>query len=825
MTQREAEDGEVASPEDESDRKVPRLTFDHEPGGGMVRMKALRVACILDDFTHAGFRNECDLLQLTPDAWETELESFHPEMLIVESAWRGKDMLWQGRVAKLDPALAGILAWCSNHDVPTVFWNKEDPVHFKTFKRIAKRFDYIFTTDIDCIAAYQAALGHNRIFLLPFFCQPRSINPIELGPARKDAFAFAGGYYARYPERRRDFAEIIGALARLRPVEIFDRGQGATDDRYRFPHEYERMIVGTLPFDQIDVAYKGYRYGVNLNSIKQSQSMFARRIFELLASNTLTISNYSRGLRLMFGDLVIGSDDGDTILRRLTDLDADPAKSDKLRLAGLRKVMAEHTAQDRLAYVVSKVAGVRLAATTPTMTMIARADDPETIAAVTEAYRRQAYVGKRLLLITDLDHSADGVSGARIVTKTNAEASDLPALVGDDGWLAPIVAGDYYGPNYLTDLALATRYAPGVAVGKAAHFARDEAGKVELNAPDARYRIVGQVPARAGAVKAAAVGGRVDRLAAFDTWALAEPQTLAIDPFNYCRDGAGGDPDLVTIVDDLDGIDIGLGHAEMIAIAEGIQLVPQPTTGLPRLPGGGLATHFKSGALISFSDDEGRLRISSSLGPEQRRRRYARTSLPPERLGVTDGVLRAHLVAEASDDLKLGAAIRFIDAGGEVIGSAASLANRDMEVDVPEGTTGVQIGVRLIGPGTAHVSDLILGHCLLAPSLVLSSGDYLILTDSFTSDREPDLGGDAWQAAVRARAEGHRADVFRLADVETTAYHEFRGVDCVTGSEAALDALIAAGRHRDVVVIATDPDVRARLVQFAERVAKRASSD
>ena len=241
-------------------------------------------------------------------------------MLLVESAWRGKDQLWQGRIARFDPELAGIVAWCGERGVPTVFWNKEDPVHFRTFMRVAKHFDYVFTTDIDSIAAYQAALGHRRAFLLPFACQPRLTNPIERMP-RKDAFAFAGGYYTRYPDRIRDFAEIIGALGDFRPVEIFDRGQGAEDERYRYPPEYAPMIVGTLPFERIDEAYKGYRYGVNFNSIKQSQSMFARRVFELLASNTLTVSNYSRGVRLMFGDLVIASDGGDTILRRLHDLD------------------------------------------------------------------------------------------------------------------------------------------------------------------------------------------------------------------------------------------------------------------------------------------------------------------------------------------------------------------------------------------------------------------------------------------------------------------------------------------------------------------------
>jgi len=281
------------------DREPPRLAFDASPRDFAARLKRLRVAAILDDFSHACFRDECDLRQLTPGDWRTELEALRPDMLLVESAWRGKDQHWQGKIAWLDPELAGIVAWCREEGVPTVFWNKEDPVHFHTFRRVARQFDYVFTTDIDSLARYQIALGHRRAYLLPFACQPRLTNPIER-EQRKDKFSFAGGYYTRYPDRIRDFAEIIGALRRFRPVEIFDRGQGAEDERYRYPPEYAPLIVGTLPSERIDQAYKGYRYGVNFNSIKQSQSMFARRVFELLASNTLTLSNYSRSVRLMF---------------------------------------------------------------------------------------------------------------------------------------------------------------------------------------------------------------------------------------------------------------------------------------------------------------------------------------------------------------------------------------------------------------------------------------------------------------------------------------------------------------------------------------------
>ncbi len=97
---------------------------------------------------------------------------------------------------------------------------------------------------------------------------------------------------------------------------------------------------------------KGYRYGINMNTIKQSQTMFARRVFELLASNTVVVSNFSRGVRLLFGDLVISSDDAAELHRRLKPFCANDIDYRKFRLLGLRKVMEEHTYADRYALFV-----------------------------------------------------------------------------------------------------------------------------------------------------------------------------------------------------------------------------------------------------------------------------------------------------------------------------------------------------------------------------------------------------------------------------------------------------------------------------------------
>ncbi len=62
-------------------------------------------------------------------------------------------------------------------------------------------------------------------------------------------------------------------------------------------------MKGVLKGEEILQAYKGYRYGLNMNSIKGSPTMFARRVFELMACNTVVLSNHSDGIVEQFGDL------------------------------------------------------------------------------------------------------------------------------------------------------------------------------------------------------------------------------------------------------------------------------------------------------------------------------------------------------------------------------------------------------------------------------------------------------------------------------------------------------------------------------------------
>lgn len=784
----------------------------------------LKMACIMDEFTYGSYSPECKTQQLTPENWRQELEAFRPELLFVESAWRGKDALWGNKVGHASAEVQGIVAWCREKKVPTVFWNKEDPVHFGTFLNTAQLFDHVFTTDIDCIHRYKAALRHEQVYLLPFACQPASSNPIE-AYQRKDAFCFAGAYYARYPERTRDLGNFVAELPSFRPLEIYDRNFGKDDPNHQFPPEYQSHIVGTLPFDQIDKAYKGYRYAINLNSIKQSQTMFARRLFELLASNTVTVSNFSRGARLLFGDLVITTDSGGEMLRQLNKVASDDQHARKLRLAALRKVMQEHTYGQRLAYVASKVTPQLRQAELPEIAVLAHAANQEELALIIGHARRQRYTRHMLYVVLAKGwavHSVAHHDNALLVSHAQARGRTIRDLTGETGLVAGFVAADYYGPNYLLDIALATLYSKAGVIGKAAHYALKPFDDVpELTDGDAAYRPATHLRARCAAFRFGQIAD-ADATVWLDSLPGLHVTTengLGIDEFNYCRDGAGSAhaAAVTAWVDDLPGIATGIGMDQLLARAERIAPELQADAGYWTISGKRLATDFgkSSSTAVRTSIENNSWRVESTLEEGKHEYLHATLDHAPDELGLAD---RIRFYLDTSPGLNIQLVLFFLDAHGQKINHTIKHANSNQEAEIPAGTARIRFGLRVYGSGSAEVTSLVLGHRSLEPADLIGQAQQLVLTNHYPSYDDLYRNGFV-HSRVRAYAgRGVRCDVFRLRPKEQVSYHEFEGVDVTTGSQEALHKLLASGQYRNVLVHFLDPAMWEVLQHHVDRV-------
>jgi glycosyltransferase involved in cell wall biosynthesis/SAM-dependent methyltransferase len=779
------------------------------------RLKSIKVACVMDEFTFHSYEPECELFQLTPDNAVSELETLAPDLLFIESAWRGKDELWNRKIGTLSRELREVLQWCKERQVPTVFWNKEDPIHFETFLTTAQQFDFIFTTDIDCIARYKAALRHERVYLLPFACQPKAQNPIEQYP-RKDALCFAGAYYVRYPERTRDLENYVAEFPKFKPLEIFDRNFGKDDVNYMFPPEYQPYIVGTLPFNEIDKAYKGYRYSINLNSIKQSQSMFARRVYELLGSNTITVSNFSRGVRLMFGDLVVASDNGKEIVERLQKLDEE--SSQKFRLAGLRKVMLEHCYAHRFAYVARKALGWRGDNTLPAMLVIALVSSAEEYRRILESYQAQRHAGKRLLIVLSETIAVASLAADQSITVVDSIAATNTTIgdhIREGEWLAMMSPDDYYGPNYLLDLAIATRYCDLAVVGKGARYQWNGEG-FHLFAGNQAYRPVDSVPARACAILGSTLDSGQALLPWFDQKLSQDLDlpALAIDPFNYCENGQKAD-DIYAVkakVNDLE-LDCGIAIDELIQVAEEIPPAEFNESSLPNWNAQKLMQVF--GPLkhreINFEVNQGSLTIQSNLPDGKHEYLYASQDLSLNQLPASK---QFDIYLDATPGLDCQIVFVFLNDQKQKISHVIQAANRNHTAPVPEGTAFIRIGWRIYGNGTSSIKSLMWGHHKLEPARLVGRSDTLLLTNHYPSYDDLYRNGFVHSRVKAYMDRGVRVDVFRLRPNGLVGYHEYQNVDVLTGSQEALAKMLDSGRYKSVLVHFLSPEMWAVLERY-----------
>ena len=522
--------------------------------------KDLKIATILDTFSYGVFEPEAELFQLTPQNWEEELKKHQPDMLLVESAWRGKDDLWTDVINDCPKELIDIVSYCKRREVPTVFWNKEDPYHFNDFIETAALFNFVFTTDIECIPRYKKHLKHENIFLLPFACQPKIHNPIEKYE-RKDAFVFAGAYYKRFPERNVQFSRMVDVLASEGEVDIYDRHYGNEKTVFKFPKEYQRFIRGGLSYDEIDKAYKGYKYAINLNSMTESPTMFSRRVFELMASNTIVLSNYTIGTQVLLGDLVISTDDMKELRKKVQHLKQEPLFEKKIRLAALRKVMLEHTAENRLNEIVLKVFSRNIESGLPNIICISYVKEKKQIEKIRKVFLAQSYKNKKMLIVCANGVLPDLSEDDNITfIGENDESRSVESFDNAD-YLAGLSMHDYYGKNYLMDLVLATHYSDANVISKGGCYVYTGKDGLTLEGNTLPYTSSTSAWLRSSILKRSKVNNRsiVNFAKAIDMEHSTGEEVFIVDEFNYCRNGS---PRLSAHekmeIDDLPEIDTGV---------------------------------------------------------------------------------------------------------------------------------------------------------------------------------------------------------------------------------------------------------------------------
>lgn len=460
------------------------LTTLKNPIEAIKEFRDLKVACIFDEFTMTNYSSEVDLITFTPENWQTVLTENKPHILFVESAWHGNFDSWQYKIGKYANVhrdeLFALLKWCKEQGIPTLFWNKEDPIHFEKFIDSAKRFDYIFTSDANKIEDYKKQAKHEHVYALPFAANPTLHNPIQLSEPRKDAICFAGSYYANRHQERRQIMDEMLEISKEFGLVIYDRNFERTEPEFRFPKQFSENVVGSLPYNEIDKAYKGYRFMLNVNSVIHSPTMFSRRVFEGMACGTPIISSYSEGIDRLFGNLVMISQKPEELRKQLQGMKKNETLYRRKSLEGIREIYEKHTYKHRLQFILGKL-GVQteIKVKQNSVTVIYFAASENDIRQAINEFEKQSYPEKQLAIFiqdienfSDINHIYNDYQSEKVaiyLVDYLDHYSDFFTLFSTD-FMTMWNDKHFYGRNYLKDLMLASIYTDADFIGKSSYF-------------------------------------------------------------------------------------------------------------------------------------------------------------------------------------------------------------------------------------------------------------------------------------------------------------------------------------------------------------------
>ena len=272
-------------------------------GCAYYRRAPLRVGIVSDQFMFNYYKDAVELLNISPEDYETSVTRGAFDLILYVSGWRGLGDQWYNAPLQ-NELLPRIFRLARELDIPTVFQTIEDPTNFDHFLPIASAADVVLTSAVEMIDAYREKVGHDRVFATKYGVNPLLHNPIGIN--RKHELAdrydpstvfFAGSWMARYPTRSTDIRKLFnGVLAAGGSLLIADRNAEVRMPGYVYPRVYRPYLMPAIDHEALQKVHKLFDFNININTVQDSLTMCAMRTVELQALGCLQLSNYALAL-------------------------------------------------------------------------------------------------------------------------------------------------------------------------------------------------------------------------------------------------------------------------------------------------------------------------------------------------------------------------------------------------------------------------------------------------------------------------------------------------------------------------------------------------
>lgn len=405
-------------------------------GSNYYKKADINVGIITDEYMYNYYKDAVNLVYLTPDGYKETFDNNRIDMVLFVTCWHGMGNTndWRGvgnRKSAID-----IFSYAKEKGIRTVFQSIEDPSNYDVFIDIAKEAEYIFTSCTEKVCDYKKDTLNDNVFVLDYGVNPIIHNPIgflnkhaaNVSKHKKNNVFFAGSWAPRYKERCEDMCMIFDGVLQTDDANLIIADRNMYIKGYNFPIRYSKYLIPPIKHITLQKVHKLFDWTVNINSIKNSLTMCAMRVYEVQALGSLLISNYALSVSNAFPNIfnVFESAEIRHILKGYTN-----NQIISMQIAGIRNVMSKHTVYDKLNGVFEAIHFDYRFRQKRVLVLCEKKTD-----AVIRSFNRQSYPEKKLF----------DYSGTSDISKGNYD------------YLIIFQDGKEYGVNYITDLIGAFKY-------------------------------------------------------------------------------------------------------------------------------------------------------------------------------------------------------------------------------------------------------------------------------------------------------------------------------------------------------------------------------
>lgn len=377
--------------------KIINDFVEYESSSKIYKQLDLNIGIICDEFMYYSLKDSANFTYLT---YQEDIKVDNSlDFILIVSSWRGIDGSWEyvaNPKGTKREVLIQLIKKYNDASIPTVFYSKEDPVNYDRFISIAQECKFIYTSAIEIVDKYKEDTGNENVDYLQFSINPMYHNPLGKNLENllsKNQVVFAGSWMKKYPVRNIETKEIFdGVLCSKADLNIVDRNFNRNLVDYQFPYFYSPYVSETIDHEKLMKLHKATTWGINLNSVKYSNTMFANRIYELQAMGNLILSNYSMGVNNKFPHIFLVHDKQDvvSVINKTTD---------KERLETIAKsisdVMLNHSAFHRVKKIAKNL-GYDTSFKKPKILVVGRDETTR------NSFDIQFYENKEFILESDL---------------------------------------------------------------------------------------------------------------------------------------------------------------------------------------------------------------------------------------------------------------------------------------------------------------------------------------------------------------------------------------------------------------------------------------